>query len=114
MSTTKLIGAYTAPGVNYPPFFNASVDGDEVVVTVRAPGTVREGVYVCANPRDAGQPGRCSPGDAFCNNYCNMAPQKGPMQDSPLRCTNHIEGACAQMRMPLAEFQAICREGVGL
>jgi len=23
----------------------------------------------------------CHPGDANCNNYCNMAPQKGPMAD---------------------------------
>lgn len=25
----------------------------------------------------------CHPGDAVCNNYCNLAPQKGPMQDHP-------------------------------
>ena len=27
----------------------------------------------------------CHPGDAICNNYCNMAPQKGPMADMPPR-----------------------------
>lgn len=25
----------------------------------------------------------CRPGDATCNNYCNLAPQKGPMQPYP-------------------------------
>lgn len=25
----------------------------------------------------------CYPGDAICNNYCNMAPQKGPMASAP-------------------------------
>lgn len=25
----------------------------------------------------------CNPGDGICNNYCNMAPQKGPMQSTP-------------------------------
>jgi hypothetical protein len=26
----------------------------------------------------------CHPGDANCNNYCNLAPQKGPMADAPM------------------------------
>jgi hypothetical protein len=25
----------------------------------------------------------CIPGDAVCNNYCNAAPQKGPIADAP-------------------------------
>lgn len=25
----------------------------------------------------------CHPGDSVCNNYCNMAPQKGPMAKEP-------------------------------
>ncbi len=25
----------------------------------------------------------CYPGDGVCNNYCNLAPQKGPMADAP-------------------------------
>ena len=32
-------------------------------------------VYVCGVT--------CHPGDENCNNYCNMAPQKGPMADAP-------------------------------
>lgn len=44
-----------------------------------------EKTYVCGYASDKGQPGRCTPGDDRCNNYCNMAPAKGPMQPHPAR-----------------------------
>lgn len=31
------LAAYTSVGCSYPPYFNATCDGDDVVVTVRAP-----------------------------------------------------------------------------
>lgn len=31
----------------------------------------------------------CHPGDAVCNNYCNLAPQKGPMADHPAPGPDH-------------------------
>lgn len=101
MKTTLF--AWTAPGANYPAYVNATLDGDEVVVTVRAAPTVREGVYVCAHARDAG-PGRCVAGGPTCNNYCNMAPEKGPMQDSPLRCTHTDEGKTVAVRLPASAW----------
>ena len=102
----KTIAAWTAPDGSYPPYFNATRDGDEVVVTVRDAPTAKEGVYVCANPRDAG-PGRCVAGGATCNNYCNMAPEKGPMQDKPLPCTHVVEGKSASVRLPPAVWQQL-------
>lgn len=95
--------AWTAPGANYPAYFNASRYGDEIVLTMREAPTVREGVYVCAHARDAG-PGRCVAGGPTCNNYCNMAPDKGPMQDRPLPCTHTDEGKIVTIRLPLSAW----------
>lgn len=39
--------------------------------------------YICGYASDKGAPGRCTPGDDRCNNYCNLAPTKGPMQPHP-------------------------------
>lgn len=97
----NLSTAWTAPEGSYPPYFNATQDGEEVLITVRAAPTQFDGVYVCANPGDGG-PGRCVAGGPTCNNYCNMAPEKGPMADAPLPCTHIKEGVSASVRMPLA------------
>ena len=109
---TELIGAYTAVnGDSYPEYFNATRDGDEVVITVREAPTIREdSTFICGFARDRGKPGRCTPGDACCNNYCNMAPEKGPMQDHPAKCRRVFEGKSLQMRMPLTDWLAIVRE----
>ena len=93
---------------HYPPYFNVTRDGDEAVITVRASEAIREGVYVCAHKRDAG-PGRCVAGGPTCNNYCNMAPEKGPMADHPLPCTHADTGASVSMRMPWEAFVALAR-----
>lgn len=80
---TKQI-AHTNLDPVYPGYINATVVGDGTVkVTVRGDPKTRNGVFVCGYSRDRGQPGRCTPGDANCNNYCNLAPDKGPMQARP-------------------------------
>jgi hypothetical protein len=37
------LAAYTAPAGSFPPYFNATRDGDDVVVTVRAAPTAFDG-----------------------------------------------------------------------
>lgn len=101
----KKIGALTAAtGQGFPPYVNVTFEGDEAIVTVRGEPEIYEGVYVCMHEPG---PGNCTPGGPTCNNYCNMAPEKGPMQDHPLRCTHVKEGPYVQVRMPKSEFEAI-------
>lgn len=103
------VAAWTAMGVSYPEYFNATVDGDEVRITIRAAPEVRENSsFVCGFKHQKGQPGRCTPGDARCNNYCNMAPEKGPMQPHPATCTQVICGETVSMRMPADQFRKLC------
>lgn len=101
---TDNIFAYTAPEGSYPGYvsINRTESGD-VEVTVRAVPTVREGAHVCVQARDAG-PGRCIPGGPTCNNYCNMAPEKGPMQDHPMPCTHSDPGSQASFVIPAADW----------
>ena len=102
------IFAYTAPGSQYPGYvsINRTPEGD-VEVTVRSAPKERDGVYVCGFAKDRGMPGRCTPGDEHCNNYCNMAPQKGPMQDHPLPC-HHIDcGVTAAFTIPADEWEKV-------
>ena len=101
---SALIGAYTAISGSYPEYINVSRDGDDVVVTIREAPTVHDGVYVCAHKPG---PGACTAGGPTCNNYCNMAPEKGPMVDHPLPCTHTICGKDAKIRLPIAEWRAI-------
>lgn len=105
---SETLMAWTAPTGSYPAYFNATREGDEIVVTVRAAPRVYEGIHVCAHARDAG-PGRCVAGGPTCNNYCNMAPQKGPMQDSPLPCSHTDEGEIVSIRIPAADFESLTR-----
>jgi hypothetical protein len=95
--------AWTKPEGSYPEYFNATREGDDFVITVRAAPTRRDGVYVCSHARDAG-PGRCVAGGPTCNNYCNLAPEKGPMQRAPLPFAHVTEGATVRIRIPFAEF----------
>lgn len=97
--------AHTAIGSFYPGYvsINRTLEGD-VSVTVRSAPTVRQGAYICAVRQDAGKPGRCYPGDERCNNYCNMAPTKGPMQDHPLPCEQVSEGQSATFIVPAADW----------
>lgn len=108
------IFAYTAmTGVGYPPYvsFNRLESGD-VEVTVRSAPTEYEGCYVCGfKGRDDNEPGRCVPGGPTCNNYCNMAPEKGPMQDHPERCHHVKEGTTVSSVVPAAEWERIFPNG---
>jgi len=87
---------------SYPGFI--SINGDEsgnVVVTIRESPTVRDSVYICSH--ESG-PGKCTAGGPTCNNYCNMAPQKGPMQDRPLPCQQVLEGKQATFTIPKSHW----------
>ncbi len=104
---SKIIAAHTTLAPIYPGYLNISRDEDDgtVVVTVRGDPEVRaNSIYICGYARDKGKPGRCTPGDEHCNNYCNSAPQKGPMQDSAKPCTQTFEGKTAAVRLSEAEW----------
>ena len=105
--TAKLIGAYTKNSGSYPGYVNASQDGDTVTLIVRGDPSVRENSsFICAHAHEKGQLGRCTPGDEHCNNYCNMAPEKGPMQDSPKTCTQVIESSTVRLTFTTEEWLA--------
>jgi hypothetical protein len=107
----KLIGAYTTLGPIYPGYVNASRDDDgSVVVTTRGDPETREGIYICGHAADKGTHGRCTPGDEHCNNYCNMASQKGPMQDSPNPCSQTYEGKTVSVRLSADEWAGLVAE----
>lgn len=91
------IFAYTAPGCDYPGYvsFNRTAEGD-VSVTVREAPTEVDGSRVCGVT--------CRPGGEHCNNYCNMAPEKGPMQDHPQRHKFWREGKSSTFVVPASEW----------
>ena len=99
---TKNVYAYTAPGPTYPEYISVNEVpgiGGAVVITMRSKPTVRQGVFVCGYAEHKNLPGRCTPGDDHCNNYCNMAPGKGPMADAPLPCEQTTEGSQAMITL---------------
>lgn len=101
--------AYTAPGHEYPGYvsINRTSEGN-VAVTVRSAPTIHEdSIYICGYASDKGKPGRCTPGDDRCNNYCNMAPQIGPMQDRPKACRQVSEGKTATFVIPASEWEKL-------
>lgn len=107
----KCIAAYTNPGADYPGYVNVSQDDDgSIVVTTRGDPKKVDGSYLCGYAGDKGQPGRCTPGDSRCNNYCNMAPEKGPMQPHPLPCTLVICGETVSVRITADALAEIIRE----
>ena len=107
----KCIAACTTLAPSYPGYVNFSREDDgSVTVTVRGDPQTRDGAYVCGYARDKGQPGRCTPGDDRCNNYCNMAAEKGPMQDSPAPCEMTIEGATTTVRLSADEWANLLAE----
>lgn len=105
---SKMIVAHTNLDPSYPGYINFTreIDGT-VTVYFRGNPVKREGCYVCGNPGDKGNPGRCTPGDDRCNNYCNMAPQKGPMQKAPLDCSHIDEGTGGSLTLSAADFAAL-------
>lgn len=103
---SKNVFAFTAPGASYPEYIsvNETDDPDLFTITVRSPPTVRDGAFICGNPSDKGQPGRCTAGDDNCNNYCNMAPERGKMADAPMPCRHVREGATASITLRMDQI----------
>lgn len=63
--------------------------------------------YICGFAHQKGEAGRCTPGDEHCNNYCNMAPQKGSMKCRPKELEPEgvlsvAQGELAQLRERVA------------
>jgi len=108
----KCISAYTKLDPTYPGYINFTREEDGTVsVYLRAdPAIVENSAYICGYERDRGKPGRCTPGDEHCNNYCNMAPQKGPMQPHPAKCRQVICGEVAKLSLSGPEFAALVAE----
>lgn len=99
------IRAYTKMDPIYPGYVNIKkADDGSVVLTVRGDPKNREGSFICGYAKDKGQPGRCTPGDDHCNNYCNLAPEKGRMQDHPLKTTHVDCGSTAVITLTADEF----------
>lgn len=105
---SKCITAHTNLDDTYPGFINFTREDDGTVsVHLRGNPTTTQGVYICGHARDKGQPGRCSPGDERCNNYCNMAPEKGKMQPAPMPCTHIRPGATEKLTLSAKDFDAL-------
>lgn len=105
---SNCITAHTNAGATYPGFINFTREDDgSVSVYLRGDPSIKDGVYICGYAHQKGQPGRCTPGDEHCNNYCNMAPQKGPMQDAPNRCQQVHEGATTKLTLSASDFDAL-------
>lgn len=108
---SKCISAHTNPDSEYPGYINFTREDDgTVTVHFRGDPTMRDGAYVCGYARDKGQPGRCTPGDDRCNNYCNTAPQKGPMQKTPADCVQVHEGKTGTLKLSPGAFDALIAE----
>lgn len=102
------IAAHTNLDQTYPGFINFTRnDNGTVTAIVRGDPKNDEGCYVCVPSVFRGQPGRCTPGDDRCNNYCNLAPEKGPMQKAPADCTHIREGATVSLKLSAAAFEAL-------
>ena len=108
----KCISAYTKLDAAYPGYINFTREDDGTVsVHLRAdPTIVENSAFICGYERDRGKPGRCTPGDENCNNYCNMAPQKGPMQATPAKCKQVLCGETAKLSLSSAEFDKVLAE----
>ncbi|WP_136617081.1 MULTISPECIES: hypothetical protein [Mesorhizobium] len=108
----KLMAAFTTLGPIYPGFVNVSRNDDgSVTIYVRGDPEVRaDSAYICGHAVDKGKPGRCTPGDQHCNNYCNLAPEKGPMVDHPASCSQTYEGKTAAVRLSAEEWVRLFSE----
>lgn len=113
--TAQERGIAAATGAGQHPADNPESTGDsaERRSPVGTPGTPtpdesnRPCVMVCGVD--------CRPGDANCNNYCNMAPQKGSMADMPQRF-NGIVTMSEQKGAPINRGNSTMKErmvGIG-
>lgn len=107
------MSAYTNIDQIYPGFINVThlPDGQTRIVVRGDPHTTEKSSFICGFARDKDKPGHCTPGDAHCNNYCNMAPQKGPMQDSSAPCTQVHCGETVSLVIPTKAWNALQLEG---
>jgi hypothetical protein len=108
----KYMAACTTLAPISPGYVNVSRDDDgSVIITVRGdPETHADRAYICGHSVDRGKPGRCTPGDERCNNYCNLAPEKGPMVDHPAPCSQTFEGKTAAVRLSAEEWVRLFSE----
>ncbi len=106
---SKCIVAHTNAGLD-PGYINFTREDDGTVsVYLRGNPSTINGVFVCGYAVDRGKTGRCTPGDQSCNNYCNLAPQKGPMQKAPLPCVQTHAGATEKLTLSAADFDALIK-----
>lgn len=104
----KNVVAYTKVDPIYPGFINFTpADDGGVTIHLRGDPTQQNGAYVCGYSNDQGLPGRCSPGDENCNNYCNLAPSKGPMQPRPKPCQHTKCGDTTSLVLSAAEWASL-------
>jgi len=112
---SKCIAAHTNLDPSYPGYINFTRENDGTVTAIlRGDPSKVDGRYVCVDARNKGRPGRCTPGDDRCNNYCNLAPQKGPMQRSPADCSQVREGTFASIKLSGADFDALIAAAVAV
>lgn len=106
------ICAHTNLEATYPGYINFTREDDgTVTVHLRGdPEVLEDRFYICGFERDKGQPGRCTPGDDRCNNYCNMAPSKGPMQPHAASCTQVICGETVNLTLAATDFDKLIAE----
>lgn len=110
------VAAYTKLDQTYPGYINftAQEDGSVRVIVRADPAVIKDASHICGYAVDRGKPGRCTPGDQSCNNYCNMAPEKGPMQPAPLRCTQTYPGVTATLSLSRGELASVLREAISI
>lgn len=102
--------AHTKLDESYPGYINIKRQDDgSVVLTMRGDPSSRAGCFVCGTAKDKGQPGRCTPGDEHCNNYCNMAPEKGPIQPAAAPTTQIFEGPTAVVTLTAEEWDGLAK-----
>jgi hypothetical protein len=96
------VAAHTNLG-SYPGFVNFTRQPDgSVNVCVRGEPTEVEGKRVCGQT--------CLPGGPHCNNYCNLAPGKGPMASSPEKHTYLKEGVMAVVRLSAEDWAKLLEQ----
>ena len=106
--THENLFAYTAPGCEFPGYLsiNRLPSGDVSISLRSAPKVIEDSIFICGYASDKGKPGRCTPGDENCNNYCNLAPEKGPMQPRAKSCRQVVEGALVELLIPKDEWRS--------
>lgn len=105
---SNCIAAHTNPGSQYPGYINFTREDDgAVTVILRSEPNKWQASYICGYASDKDKPGRCTPGDERCNNYCNLAPQKGQMPGAPMPCEQVREGGIARLVLSAADFEKL-------